>query len=114
MKLLEYNVIYCATMNLNGASFIYCIFVKQCSYMFNCILFVTETHNRLLHRPARPLHTDERLYVREHVRGRGAGGETFRVPQTTVYQCRGLLSGQHQLQQGRCKGRDRPKVGRAI
>lgn len=84
------------------------------NFFYNCILLITETHDRLLHRPARPLHPDERLYVWEHVRGRRAGGETFCVSPTSVYQCWGLLSGQHQLQQRRRKGRDRPKVGRAI
>lgn len=102
------------TLNLNCASaFIYCLFVKQ-FFFYNCILLITETHNRLLHRPACPLHPDERLYVWEHVRGCRASGETFCVSPTSVYQRWGLLSGQHQLQQRRRKGRDRPKVGRAI
>ena len=62
-----------------------------------CSFWYLETYNRLLHRPSRAFHTDEWLYVWEHIRRFGEGGETFSVSAPALHQCGGLFSGQHKL-----------------
>ena len=63
-----------------------------------------------LHRHPRALDADERLHVRQHLRGLDAPRASGRLPEAVLSERRGFLTGQHVVQSRRRQGRHRTTV----